>query len=493
MRSLTTFSSLYIATLLMLTGSGLLTTYLSLKLALQGASDTVVSSMTTAYYIGMVLGAKLGHHLIARVGHIRSYVAASGITAAIALMMGLIEWIPFWAVGRFIIGLVMMCQYMVLESWLNEQAEPHQRGLVFGLYMAATYGGMVIGQLTFMFYTDINHEILMIVAICFSLCLVPLAVTRTIHPTPLKSAPLAIGYFLRKLPQILTITLLGGMLSGTFYALAPLFANRLGMSTYYTGLFMAISIGAALFAQWPLAWLSDRFNRLKLISLLTILFIAAVILLFASYISAPTLLQPVLFFSIVATGLQFTIYPLTVAIANDNIEEEQRVSLSAILLVVFGLGSALGPMISAYFSEQFSDELGASSVYLFPLIGGVAIIALNLFKTTQRLATAPEEASPHVMMPEVTSPIAATLDPRIDEATALEVMAHEEAEEIKEALRDEFEEQRLEKNKTKIEKYALVPLDESMSARQFIHRFKDEERIIEEPLDPTDGLTWRNF
>ena len=60
------FRSLYFATLLMLLGSGLLSTYLALRLA-----DTVdglwVGALMAANYFGLVLGGKLGHRLIGRV------------------------------------------------------------------------------------------------------------------------------------------------------------------------------------------------------------------------------------------------------------------------------------------------------------------------------------------------------------------------------------------------------------------------------------------
>ena len=52
------------------------------------------------------------------------------------------------------IGLCMMCQYMVLESWLNDRAESNQRGMVFGFYMAATYLGMSLGQIVLMLQSN---------------------------------------------------------------------------------------------------------------------------------------------------------------------------------------------------------------------------------------------------------------------------------------------------------------------------------------------------
>ena len=134
-----TFLPLYFATLLLLLGSGLLTTWVSLRLSLQHVSGAMIGAITAANYIGLVIGGKVGHNLIARVGHIRAYVACAGIITASVIGHGMTDWVPVWIALRFIIGLAMMCQYMVLESWLNDQAEPQQRGVIFGLYMVATY------------------------------------------------------------------------------------------------------------------------------------------------------------------------------------------------------------------------------------------------------------------------------------------------------------------------------------------------------------------
>ncbi|KEZ66187.1 MFS transporter, partial [Pseudomonas syringae pv. syringae FF5] len=79
---------------------------------------------------------------------------------------------------------------MVIESWLNEQAAAKQRGMVFSGYMIASYLGLVLGQLVLVVHPQLGPELLMLVAMCFALCLVPVAMTRAIHPAPLHPAPL---------------------------------------------------------------------------------------------------------------------------------------------------------------------------------------------------------------------------------------------------------------------------------------------------------------
>lgn len=260
-----TFLPLYTTTLLMLLGSGLLTTWVSLRLAHEHVSGALIGGITAANYIGLVIGGKVGHNLIARVGHIRAYVSCAGIITASVLGHGLTDFLPVWVLLRMVIGLCMMCQYMVLESWLNDQAEPGQRGLIFGFYMVATYLGLSSGQIILMAQSDSGLTSLLIVALCFALCLVPIALTTRTNAHPMTPAPMELGYFFRTIPKILVITLATGMAVGAFYGMAPVYTSMLGFSTRQTGLFMAIAIFAGLVSQFPLSLLSDRIDRQRLL------------------------------------------------------------------------------------------------------------------------------------------------------------------------------------------------------------------------------------
>ena len=158
------FRALYFATLLMLIGSGLLSTYLGLRLAADKVDGLWVGALMAANYFGLILGGKLGHRLIARVGHIRAYVACAGVVTAAVLGHGLINFLPAWLFMRMLVGLGMMCQYMVIESWLTEQADASQRGQVFAGYMVASYLGLVLGQLVLVLHPGLGPELLMLVA-----------------------------------------------------------------------------------------------------------------------------------------------------------------------------------------------------------------------------------------------------------------------------------------------------------------------------------------
>ncbi|WP_277051677.1 MFS transporter [Zestomonas thermotolerans] len=415
------FRALYFATLLMLVGSGLLSTYLALRLA-DRVDGLWVGALMAAYYFGLVLGAKIGHRLIARVGHIRAYVTCAGMVTAAVLGHGLIELIPAWLILRALVGLGMMCQYMVIESWLNEQADVSQRGQVFSGYMIASYLGLVLGQLALMLHPGLGPELLMVVALCFALCLVPVALTRKVHPAPLRPAPLEPLFFIKRVPQSLTTVLVSGLVIGSFYGLAPLYAARQGMGTEQIGLFMGSCILAGLLVQWPLGWLSDRYNRSVLIrSCAVLLALAALPLAVLPKVGLPLLFGV----GFAVCLLQFSLYPLAVAFSNDHVESERRVSLSAMLLVTFGVGACAGPLLAGVLMRS----LGANMFYAFEVFCALILIWRVRPKEVTNLHQVEDAPLQHVVVPDsmTSSPLVAALDPRVDEKVAKEQMRTEDA------------------------------------------------------------------
>ncbi|KOC89568.1 MFS transporter [Winslowiella iniecta] len=430
---LRTFLPLYTTTLLMLLGSGLLTTYVSLRLAHEQVSGALIGGITAANYIGLVIGGKVGHNLIARVGHIRAYVSCAGVITASVLGHGLTDFLPLWIFLRLVIGLCMMCQYMVLESWLNDQAEAGQRGVIFGLYMVATYLGLSAGQFILVVQSGFGLTSLIIVALCFALCLVPIALTTRTNAQPMSPAPMELGYFFKTIPRILVMTLVIGMAVGGFYGMAPVYVSTLGFGTHLTGIFMGITIFAGLISQFPLSWLSDRVDRNRLLFITALLFALAAIPL-ALPVSFPFALTVGLAFA--ASMMQFSLYPLAVAIANDQVVPERRVSLTACLLMAFGVGACIGPLLTG----ALMQPLGGNMLYSFFSLCGVVIAALSWQKVSS-VMPADETQFPHVLVPDslASSPLAAALNPTIDEEEIQSVMVNSEEDELAEEPESEVE------------------------------------------------------
>ncbi len=155
-------------------GSGLFNTYMGLRLTQMAVSEFWVGLLIAAYYAGLVGGARLGHKLIIRVGHIRAFTACAAVVTATVLLQSLVDHMLVWLVFRLIAGLAMVTQFMVIESWLNDQTTNTERGQTFAAYMLTSGLGVVLGQLALAQFVTLDLRPLVLVGVSSVLCLVPM-------------------------------------------------------------------------------------------------------------------------------------------------------------------------------------------------------------------------------------------------------------------------------------------------------------------------------
>ncbi|HWK72579.1 MFS transporter [Pollutimonas sp. M17] len=406
---LAAFSSLYLATLLLLVGSGLFNTYMGLRLTAQSVSELWVGGLIAVYYLGLVFGARIGHKIIIQVGHIRAYAATAAIVTITVLVLALLDNLWIWLGFRFIAGIAMVTQFMVIESWLNEQTENHQRGRVFAFYMVFSSTGTVLGQLSLTLFPTLNYEPLIFAAMCSALCLVPVALTRRLHPALQVPAPIQVKYYVARVPMSLTVLFVAGTLTGAFYGLAPVYALKQGLSNSQVAVFLAASVATGLLAQWPLGWLADRISRVGMIRVNACILFLLAVPLWGWWVFP---FWALLLFSCAFGVLQFTLYPLGAAFANDNVDQERRVGLSAILYMVYGLGACVGPLLAGLLMR----ELEVSMYFVF--VSACAAVLVAVIRP-QRVtgANLSQDAPTHfVPMSDSlqSSNVVAALDPRVD-------------------------------------------------------------------------------
>ncbi|MGL4693875.1 MAG: MFS transporter, partial [Stenotrophomonas maltophilia] len=150
-------------------------------------------------------------------------------------------------------------------------------------------------------------------------------------------------------------------------------------------LFMLTAIAGGALLQWPLGHISDGHDRRT--GLVALSLAAAGIAVVASLpmIQLQTHLLFGLFFFY--GGLAFALYPFAVAHMLDYLPREDLLSGCSSLLLVHGVGAALGPAIAGAAMQQF----GAPAL---PLYFAVVLMLLALFTTArllsfQRLRTHP--------------------------------------------------------------------------------------------------------
>ncbi len=373
-KTILAISSLLAGIGIMLFGNGLLGTLLSLRGIAEGYPENTIGLIMSMYFMGFIAGTFLCPKIIRRVGHIRTLAILAATSSGASIVQGLWVDAVSWSIMRFISGICIVGIFMVIESWLNAQASNENRGRVFAIYILVNLVFLAGGQ--FLILTgDIRAlDLFAIAAALFSLSLIPVALTRLPEPAPVRDIKISIGNLYRTSPLGFAGCFISGVVGSAFWGLAPLFAYQAGFTEAGIAIFMSVTILGGIVLQLPIGLWSDKHDRRTSI-LITALLSAAVSLLALLFIAEASPGFYICMF--LYGGMMFSMYPLSVAHANDHPEVDDYVTTSTNLLLVYGIGAALGPAIGGWLMYQF----GHFSLLLFFAAAG---IFLGIFANYRR-------------------------------------------------------------------------------------------------------------
>lgn len=354
LRSLRPVVSLLVGTALLLVGAGLLNTLIPLRGIAAGFSETLLGGLTSAYYAGYFIGTFAMPPLVRRIGHIRAFAFCTACAACIVLLYAFGTDAIAWLVLRLLTGIVLVGLYAIIESWLNAQAPVGKRGAVFATYMVVNLCGLALGQQLLRIQGE-PFVLFTVVALLVCAATLPVLVTRQAQPQPQATPKLQLGLLFNVAPTAGAGALLSGLAMGAFWGLLPVYARASGFDTTTTGTYMSIAIlgGAAL--QWPLGRLSDRHDRRIALALVS----AAASLLALAGIAFGGRMLPETATIFLFGGMSFAVYPILVAHLVDHAPPEDLLATSSSVLLVYGVGSALGPLAAG----GMMSALGAWSLF----------------------------------------------------------------------------------------------------------------------------------
>jgi len=407
--TLISFSALFLANLTLMMGLGLLGTFLSVRLTIEGYASQTIGLVMGAYFLGLILGSMVCQRLIQRVGHIRSFAVFAAVTTSIVMLHGLYLSAVAWAVFRLLSGIAAIGLTMVIESWLNECTEAHVRGRVFSIYLISTYLGITIGQ-QFINMGDITSDKLFFVTgILLALSLVPVSVTHSISPQLPSMERVRFGELFRRAPVGMLGCLTAGLINGAFYTLGPVFALKIDLTISQVSWFMTATIFGGLVLQWPVGIISDRFDRTKVLAAIGVLLaiVSAGVVMIAPFSYSGFIMGMGLF-----GGLIFTIYPVAVARAHDLFKPREIIPVSTGLLLAFSIGATAGPVAASSAMAVTGTPYGFFG-YIIVIGLAYAFVAIGLRFKEGVVIIPVEEQVDFVPMKETTT-VAVMMDPRTE-------------------------------------------------------------------------------
>ncbi len=371
----------------------------------EGFSLLALGLIGTSWSIGFVVGTIVVPRIVGRVGHVRTFSSMASVASIVILVNVMYVEQNSWIVLRAVSGFCFAGATMVVESWLNEVTTNQRRGTVFAAYMMANLAAATAGQLVLAWIGVAGFLAFVVGAVAYSLAVLPTALSLAPQPKPLARARLDLRLLWRTSPIALAAAFAIGLTNGAFGTLAPVYGVLRGLPDSIVVVLVSLPIVAGALAQIPFGRASDRMDR-RIVIMITALLSAAAGTLMVVFNPVDGWLIFALFglYGLAANS----IYPVAVAHANDQVQDGDFASVAAGLLLLFGIGLSIGPLVASLAMNYGPVYLFAFTAIVHATLAAIAFIRMQIRTTTPR--------APFQQMPagRESTPQTVTLDPRHD-------------------------------------------------------------------------------
>ncbi len=377
---------------LLMLANGLQGSLIGVRAAAEGFDPTVTGLVMAAFFAGLLAGSLWTPRGVRAVGHVRVFAAMAAISSVTILVHAVFVTPTAWGAMRFLTGFCYAGVFVVAESWLNARAPQRTRGGVLALYMGVTFGGMGLGQLLLNLAEIGEADLFILVSVLISLAVVPLLLSAV--PLPASTGARAVS--LRRLAAASPLGVAGvfvaGLANGTIFGMGAVYARSIGLTVADTALFMALLIAGAAVLQWPIGRLSDRFDRRRVITVVTAAAgLAALLAMQVRTVDTPLAMAIVALFG----GLSLSVHSLSLAYTNDYLSADEMVGASGGLVLLLGIGSVIGPVIVGTLLAQ----VGPAAFHLWLAASHLALALFALWRMTRRAALPGDAQAPYVPTP----------------------------------------------------------------------------------------------
>jgi MFS family permease len=380
---------------------------LPLRGSAEGFTTLSLGLLGTGWSIGYVLGCIYTPKLVRRAGHVRTFSVMAAVAVVTVLVSLLLIEPGTWIFLRGFSGFCFAGGAMIVESWLNEQADPKYRGRIFGIYTMVNLGATTAGQMLLATGDSSGHLFFVLAAIFYAMALLPTAVSKANAPKPLVSTRLDLKILRKNSPLAVFSVFMIGLSNSSFGTLGVVFGESINLDVTSIALMMSCSLIAGALFQIPVGYFSDKFDRRYALIGLAIIALSVDMVFILFQPSSPI---EVIGATAIFGAAIYSIYPVIIAHASDHAEPGSFIKISGGLLLLYGLGGIIGPIYSGALMAFF-PKIG---LFLATATSHTMIIAYGLYRISQRDAVAETNKQDFVVQApgRYSTPETSALDPR---------------------------------------------------------------------------------
>lgn len=348
------------------------------QLSAQGHSEFLIGVVSSAYFLGTVLGAIITQKILYRFLHVRTFCLVTAITAATTILLTIISSEISLILLRLGTGFGVGAFYLLVESWFNYQSPNKYRGRAIALYETTRMIGIGLGPLLLINFADDFMRSCVIAGTVFVIAIIPVAVFPSKQPNVSRPQDISLKKLLLKARYGVFLCLSAGLINGAFLGLGSTFASGHGWSNWQVSIFFSVVLLTPIIVLLPVGYLSDRLNR----SVMTI----AVSLMSACVAAILIMTNDAAFLVVLALGaivggFGHPIYGLGVSYAGDRFKPSEMVAINGALLVIFSIGTMIGPLVAGGLMDIFG--VGGLYIFLLSVFASLFVVSIKKYATCQ--------------------------------------------------------------------------------------------------------------
>jgi MFS family permease len=235
--------------------------------------------------------------------------------------------------------------------------------------------------------------------------MLPTTLSTAASPQPLKQVRLDIPALFRTSPVACVGIVLIGIANGAFGTLGAVFGANAGLSSSTIAIMMSVAIFAGAVMQLPAGRLSDRIDRRIVLAVLSAIAAGAGLSLFVFQPASVTVL---LVLTALYGAMANALYPIAVSHANDFASPEDFVKVSGGLLLLYGIGTIIGPTLGG----PIMSAVGPYALFMVTCSAHILITAYAIFRSRAALPAEMRDAYTTINPGTMMTPESLQLSPR---------------------------------------------------------------------------------
>lgn len=379
MRLLISFAALFASVVLLQLGLGGVAPLDALSGVALGFSASDIGILGSMHFLGFFVGCWWAPRLMGEVGHSRAFAAftAAGTIGILAHMLVLDPYA--WAAMRMATGLSVAGCYTIIEAWLQAKVTNETRGRAMGVYRVVDIAGSLGAQLLIGVLEPASYVSYNLLALLCCAALFPLVLSKVEAPETGPAPRLRPSLAWKRSPLAAAGVIVSGVTGAAFRMVGPLYGIAVGLDPERIALFLAAYVLGGAFAQYPIGWLADKFDRRLVLVWLSV---ASMVACGATVAGAGSGIVAIF---LAAGFFGFTtmpIYSISTAHAHDFAEPLERVELSAALMFLYAVGAIASPIIASVLIARF----GPPAMFAFIALAHLVLVIFSLIRMRARPA-----------------------------------------------------------------------------------------------------------